>query len=301
MAFLSWLANSEQEKQRALDFVALFDEPGTVDDLGVGVIRDAIADQLSPGTGTVQTRPRYFLFVPWIYAALERRKIASADIGRKARSQEVKIILSLSATDEDGVIGRLAGKELKRLPGAIYWSGLGTWGIRRYVGPQSRYHQSLDAYYDALRTPATESIEGPAIRVPANWDPSLPSPPDGFPGSIDTLDLTREEAEYLRDRIMSSHPGTMLAFLVDAATALEVRKDAVEQVRVFQQLERLAGLFVAQLDRPLLRGDRCLDSGLLEGFDLKQDVAQVVFDDARVHTELVGRLPDVRRTLPRQV
>lgn len=215
MAFLSWLANSEEERQRALDFVALFDEPGTVDELGVGVIRDAIADQLSPGTGTVQTRPRYFLFVPWIYSELERRRVSSADIARKARGQEVKVILALSATDEDGVIGRLAGKELKRLPSAIYWSGLGSWGIRRYTGPQSRYHRSLDGYYDALRAPKTESVEGPAIRVPPNWDPNLPSPPDGFPGSTDTLALTVIEAEYLRDRIMSAHPGTMLAYLVD--------------------------------------------------------------------------------------
>ncbi len=215
MAFLSWLANSEDEKQRALDFVALFDEPSTVDELGVGVIRDAIADQLSPGTSTVQTRPRYFLFVPWIYQALERKRTSSAEVQAKARAMEIKVVLALAATDEDGAIGRRAGRNLKRLPSAIYWSGLGEWGIRRYSGPQSRYHQSLDAYYEALRTPRTESVEGPALRVAPNWDPSLPDPPTEFPGAVNTLSLTRLEAEYLRDRIMSSHPGTLLAYLVD--------------------------------------------------------------------------------------
>lgn len=110
MAFLSWLANSEDEKQRALDFVALFDEPSTVDELGVGVIRDAIADQLSPGTSTVQTRPRYFLFVPWIYQALERKRTSSADVNAKARALEIKVVLSLAATDEEGAIGRRAGR-----------------------------------------------------------------------------------------------------------------------------------------------------------------------------------------------
>ena len=50
-----------------LDVVDLFKEQNTRDELGIGAIRDAVADLLFPGTGTVQTRARYFLFIPWIY------------------------------------------------------------------------------------------------------------------------------------------------------------------------------------------------------------------------------------------
>ena len=57
-----------------LDVVNIFREQGTVDELGVGRIRDALADHLFPGTSTIQTRARYMLFVPWIYQALEARK-----------------------------------------------------------------------------------------------------------------------------------------------------------------------------------------------------------------------------------
>lgn len=213
--FFSWLASSESERQRALDFVSLFDEPSTVDELGLGVIRDAIADQLTPGTSTIQTRARYFLLVPWVYRQLERKEIGSAEVVAMARKLEVDTILALAQTQEDGVIGRRSGATLKRLPSAVYWNGLGIWGIRRFPGSQAQYHRGLDGYYDALRAPRGESIEGPAVSVPSNWDPALPAPPDGFPKKLDTLSLRREEAEYLRDRITSSNPGTMLAFLVD--------------------------------------------------------------------------------------
>ena len=46
-------------------------EPGTLDELGIGPIRDTIADTLFPGTSTIQTRARYFLFIPWILQKAE--------------------------------------------------------------------------------------------------------------------------------------------------------------------------------------------------------------------------------------
>jgi len=44
-----------------LDLLA---EKGVVDELGIGVIRDAFADLLFPGISTIQTRAKYFLIVP---------------------------------------------------------------------------------------------------------------------------------------------------------------------------------------------------------------------------------------------
>jgi len=50
-----------------LDVINAFSEKDTRDELGFGSVRDAFADTLFPGTSTIQTRARYFLFVPWIY------------------------------------------------------------------------------------------------------------------------------------------------------------------------------------------------------------------------------------------
>ena len=52
--------------------LALFRERDTRDELGIGVIRDLVADELFPGTSTIQTRLRYMLFVPWIYQRLKK-------------------------------------------------------------------------------------------------------------------------------------------------------------------------------------------------------------------------------------
>lgn len=42
------------------EVIALFAESGTVDDIGIGVVRDAFSDLLFPGLFTVQTRVSTF-------------------------------------------------------------------------------------------------------------------------------------------------------------------------------------------------------------------------------------------------
>ena len=72
-ASLTWLDLDTAARERSLRMLALFTERESRDELGIGAIRDAIADQLFPGTSTIQTRLRYMLFIPWIYAMLEAK------------------------------------------------------------------------------------------------------------------------------------------------------------------------------------------------------------------------------------
>lgn len=51
----------------------MFKEQGTLDDMGVGTIRDVFSNQLFPGVTSVMTRMRYALFIPWTYKLLEAR------------------------------------------------------------------------------------------------------------------------------------------------------------------------------------------------------------------------------------
>lgn len=61
-----WIAIDPTQRKQMLETVELFRDKGTVDDLGIGAIRDAISDTLFPGTSTLHTRLRYVLFVPWL-------------------------------------------------------------------------------------------------------------------------------------------------------------------------------------------------------------------------------------------
>ena len=68
-----------------LGVVELFRDRDTVDELGVGVVRDTFSDLLFPGTSTLHSRGRYVLFIPWIYQAIERSPRSSADPWKNAR------------------------------------------------------------------------------------------------------------------------------------------------------------------------------------------------------------------------
>src|SRR5208337_4723642 len=100
----TWLDYSEHERRKMLDVIELFGERTTRDELGVGSIRDAFADLLFPGTSTIQTRVKYFLFVPWSYLIHEGKQVPSASLGTKDRKLETELITALNAEDESGVI-----------------------------------------------------------------------------------------------------------------------------------------------------------------------------------------------------
>ena len=53
----AWLDSSEHERRRALDVIDLFGQSETVDELGLGTVRDTIADVLSAGTESKGTLP----------------------------------------------------------------------------------------------------------------------------------------------------------------------------------------------------------------------------------------------------
>jgi hypothetical protein len=200
-----------------LDILSTFKEHETRDELGIGAIRDAFSDMFFPGTSVIQTRARYFLFVPWIYKSLEEKKVLSSKIERRARDEEVRLIYALlESNDTNGVIGKEAKKTLKRLPSNIYWQGLEAWGIRLCPYSVSDYHRSLDTFYRHLKEAShsyEEEIDG--FERFHNWHPGLPQPPSDFPAKA-SFDLTYDEACYLKERVLSRQPNTMLARLLDS-------------------------------------------------------------------------------------
>jgi hypothetical protein len=70
--------HTEADKRRMLAVIDMFREQDTVDELGLSAIWDAFAGLLFPGTGTVQTRARYFLFVPWVFQVAEAQRVPAA-------------------------------------------------------------------------------------------------------------------------------------------------------------------------------------------------------------------------------
>ena len=140
MSFLAWIDFDHGDRTRARQIMDLFAEKDTRDELGLGSIRDALADLMFPGTSTIQTRLRYMFFVPWIYDDMRKVKGSAQDRVAAARNAEIRLIDALIKGGEQNlVIGGEARAGLKLLPSDVYWAGLAAVGIRRFEGSRGDY------------------------------------------------------------------------------------------------------------------------------------------------------------------
>lgn len=212
---LTWLDLTARDRDKMRRVLDLFREQGTIDELGLGSLRDHFSDALFPGTSSIQTRLRYVLFVPWVYQELARKRTSAADVASKARTAEIRLIEPLVQSGEDGVIGTRSRASLRRLPSSVYWSALVTWGI--FVPGQSQsWYQARFAQLSRQQHVANDTDDPGLVweRQPV-WHPRMPAAPDGFRSGPAELSfaLTADEAEFLRGRIEASCPRTLLSWL----------------------------------------------------------------------------------------
>ncbi|RMB61705.1 DUF6361 family protein [Tessaracoccus antarcticus] len=206
---IAWLDTSSEEQLRTRELIALFTEKDTLDELGIGQIRDVFSNVLFPGTSVIQTRARYLLLVPWAYldAAQKRSNGTVREKAQANQRQTIEALLQLGREGhpQEGIVGARAGAGVKTLPSDIYWNALRTYGIlqRELSADDLGRRPSADTESDELAgRPVTEWH--PAIRVPKGF-PAL------IPGG---LELTYEEAAFLRERILQGVPGSLLAHLI---------------------------------------------------------------------------------------
>jgi hypothetical protein len=206
VSLIAWLDTSADEQRRIREIVNTFSDKGTLDELGIGQIRDAFSDALFPGTSTIQTRARYLLFVPWLFQRAADNA-PPTQVAAYAERYERQLVEGLRAAgDLRGLIGRQAGVGVKRLPSSVYWGALQRFGIltraveREQVGRKNISLSEADELVD---------------RTVGDWNPTLPPRPKGLPHDVPGgFDLTFDEASWLRERIVTAAPGTHLAHLV---------------------------------------------------------------------------------------
>ncbi len=139
------------------------------------------------------------------------------DRQRRERDLQYQLCRELLASEGPGtgVIGRVAGSELKRWPASIYWRGLGKWGIRREPGWTEPVlptrHKSIDPYLESLAESEEAAEAGPTQR---RWA-ELPLPPPEFPLGT-TFAMPPEECNFLREQIGRSNRGSLLAHVLES-------------------------------------------------------------------------------------
>ena len=309
-AALTWVDLTAGDRDRMRRVLDLFNEQGTLDEMGLGSLRDALSDALFPGTSYVHTRLRYVLFVPWLYQRLAR-KTRAADIEHAARNAEVGLIAPLERNPDDkGIIGVRARHALARLPSSAYWGALQQWGIFLPQQSQGWYHAHFDDPANGRVSVGRADDPGVIWSREPHWHPRLPRRPQDFPGEA-SFALTPEEADFLRGRLEERCAGTLLAWLArhgcdepadsfwDDPDALRAPGDVsatIELARRFslhvEGMPLLYNLLVAERRREVLDDE---DSAMIERYrtDLGEWAARETGEERRFAPDelwtLVGR------------
>lgn len=227
---LGWIDFSKEDRQKALDVINLLSEQGAVDELGIGIVRDAFANYFFPGTSTIQTRAKYFLIVPYILReAIDGRY--GKDVNRilraiDAEEKECGIKLLEVNPKAEGVIGtRVLPKGwVARKPSDIYWNGIRTYGIFCDYGLSIPEYVSLAVKLNTQKSSAKlgnrndeaeenekdDSDAGDIMNV-SFWN--LPIYHDNWRDSL-AIELTNEEAVYLDKQIQKSTKGSLLEYVL---------------------------------------------------------------------------------------
>ncbi len=234
---LGWVDFSSEHRDRVRTVIDLLATPGVVDELGIGIIRDAFSDFLFPGVSTIQTRPKYFLIVPRIlkdYEALSDKQRKRVSLREYLAAEEMACRVKLGGRYDYeeglGIIGvsfrDRTDRNIQRPPSSVYWNGLRTFGIVRSKVSLPEFCRQRSGHRPSLRMLLEETREAHGDDVDAD-DVDLSPINTQLPHCDEwkselAITLTKEEAHFLRQQICASCPESLLGqVLLDAAATEE--------------------------------------------------------------------------------
>ena len=227
---LGWIDFSKEDREKVLDVMNLLQEQGAVDEIGIGLVRDAFSNLFFPGTSTVQTVAKYFLIVPYVLKeACEGKYGTNLNKVLQRIDQEEKdcgIILLQNCPGEDGIIGRrvLPKRWVARKPSNIYWNGIRTYGICTQdltIPELLKAAMVLQSYKKTTslgnRGDDAEGSDKDDLDAGNDYSMQLFSVPDDYYGDWRTgltVGLTHGEASFLRSMIETNTNGSLLSYLL---------------------------------------------------------------------------------------
>lgn len=214
MSGIGWIDFSSEDRARVQEVLNRLKEPGTLDELGIGQVRDAFSDLLFPGFSTIQTRARYFLEIPKIMldwsakSTAYRRKHplpvylrdAENDLARTLKANYEALNLS-----PENVIGHTVVERggVARRPSSTYWNGLRVFQIVDTSKSLAEFCREWRQGYETVK--AVDSDEG-SDDSDQHFEREVRRPPNStgpWRAGL-TLDLDKQEAEFLATRFKSA-------------------------------------------------------------------------------------------------
>ena len=287
---VGWLDLNDDASRKINETLRALDEPSTLDPLGLGSIRDAFSDLIAPGTSTIHTRLRYFLFIAWICQRIEKSDTTATQFASRLRNDEATLIKCLiDGNEKSGVQGYTSGIKLKRMPSSAYWGGLRIWGIRKRDWSIADYGRNITRLRASKKADgADETINNSLTTI---WN-DMPKAPENFLEGGVEFKLTSEEAQFIIQRIRESNPKSLLAFLCSHPGLAKGRKFPweINQDSLTPELKRL--LLDARNISELTHGPQLVYNLLIArraGTELGRDVA----DDVAYQLEELNKWADL--------
>lgn len=250
---LGWVDYSLEEADKIKKILRMLSEKTAIDELGIGTIRDYFSDKLFPGISTLQTRAKYFVIMPYIFADIEKRIFKNqSEVISSLRAIENGIVKPLinnsskKACTAEGIIGRraaLRNSSVKIPPSSIYWNGL------KKISVINDPNLSIGDFFNIIysRSQRKHSLQ---LKRDEEYDaqdnddvlleddiPYLPLAHDYNDYKKDmTIELTRKEAEYLYERFTTSAgtKNSLMAYLLRNNSAESIRNYEFENLEVQQ-------------------------------------------------------------------
>lgn len=210
-AGLGWIDFSKEHRDILKSVLDSLKQSGVVDELGIGSVRNSISDLLFPGINTIQTRAKYYILISQVIQEYEtkfyknEKKLPILKDYLRKRENEIMRALAGKYPEGKGIIGINVAKhngELARKPSSIYWNG-----IRKHNIIQTQH--SLTEYLNRFKRPM--SVADIIGNKDEEHDDKNADFNDLFRirlphqlGVVNTedisIELTKEEAEFLRDQ-----------------------------------------------------------------------------------------------------
>lgn len=210
MSKIGWIDFSLDDRNKVSSVLSLASEEGTLDELGIGQIRDAYSDALFLGISTIQTRAKYFITIPRVIRdfqalPLSKQKNGLQDYLKKVENDVARLLVGAHGEDADsgGIIGRTRIDRDGR-PSVIYWNGLRTFDIIKTKLSLADFCRHIDASAHT-QIGLVDTYEGADDKDSMYQDNlvDLPDKPNNWLEALN-LRLTKTEAKFLRDKLTAT-------------------------------------------------------------------------------------------------
>lgn len=204
---IGWVDFSSLERERVSQVLSMLQEKGTLDELGIGQIRDAFADKLFPGFSTIQTRAKYFVTIPYLFH--DYRKIEPHDrplladyISQREDQLAQRLVENHQNDMPYGIIGKDSlEKGVSRKPSSVYWNGLRQFSIAK---TELSLREFINQYQELANSKRQSHQDDDELYSDIAH---LMTKPDGYSEAWFnevTIDLSRTEAEFLKSKLQLS-------------------------------------------------------------------------------------------------